>query len=153
MDTITRAPVSARPIEILLVDDDDDDVRLAAKTLEHDRVLAHLHRAEDGVEAVAFLERSGPYTDAPRPDLILLDLNMPRMDGRQVLQRIKQDPDLKTIPVVVLTSSDDEADIAASYAHQANSYITKPVDLMQFRSVLRSLKRYWFTIVALPNPV
>lgn len=151
MSTITNSPAPTRPIEILLVDDDDDDVRLAAKTLEQDGVSARLHRAEDGVHAIAFLQQTAPHEGAPRPDLILLDLNMPRMDGRQVLQRVKQNPSWESIPVVILTSSDSEVDIADSYAQRANSFVTKPVDLLQFRSVLTSLQRYWFTVVALPK--
>lgn len=141
---------SARPIVILLVDDDDDDVRLTRKAFENDRVLIRLHRVEDGIQAMQFLRREGDFADAPRPDLILLDLNMPRKSGREVLKEIKEDPQLHRIPVVVLTTSDDEKDVARSYEHQANSYVTKPVDLDQFREVLKTLKDYWFSVVRLP---
>lgn len=141
----------ARPIEVLLVDDDDDDVRLTQKALEQDRVLTRIHRVDDGAEAISFLQREPPYEDAPQPDLILLDLNMPRMDGREVLQRVKEHDVWKLIPVVVLTSSDDDADVIKSYEHRANSYVTKPVDLLQFREALKSLRQYWFTVVKLPK--
>lgn len=142
---------SQQPIEILLVEDDDDDVLLMRKTLEKDRIANHIHRVQDGVEAIAFLRKEGKYADAVRPDLILLDLNMPRMDGREVLKNIKEDPELRIIPVVVLTTSDDQRDVLKSYEHQANSYVTKPVDLLQFRRVLQSIKEYWFCVVKLPT--
>lgn len=138
------------PIEILLVEDDDEDVHLMMKTLENDRFLISIRRVEDGVEAMACLRREGKYCDAARPDLILLDLNMPRKDGREVLIEIKEDDDFSTIPVVVLTTSDDQRDIMESYKHRANSYVTKPVNLLQFRDVLQSIKAYWFTVVKLP---
>lgn len=150
--TKTGPPSSARAFEILLIDDDDDDVRLAEKALENDRFHSRLHRVEDGVQAIAFLERQGPYSAAPRPDLILLDLNMPRVDGDQVLRRVKQHASWKTIPVVVLTSSDDQADIVSSYTHHANSCVTKPIDLPEYRSVLAALQEYWFAVVAMPRP-
>ena len=140
----------ARPIEILLVEDDDDDVRLTKKALENDRILNHVHRVEDGIEALEFLRKQGRFESSPRPDLILLDLNMPRMDGRAVLKEIKEDKDLCLIPVVVLTTSDNESDIAASYEYRANSYVTKPVDLDKFRQVVSTIKEYWFTVVKLP---
>lgn len=141
---------SAHPIEILLVEDDDDDVRLTKKAFEKDRILNRIHRVQDGIEALAFLRQEGPYADVRRPDLILLDLNMPRMSGREVLKQIKSDANLRQIPVVVLTTSDDERDVAESYDHQANSYVTKPVDLETFREILRALKDYWFSVVRLP---
>ena len=141
---------SARPIEILLVEDDDDDVLLMQKALEQDRILNRMHRVEDGVEALEFLRRQGRFEFAPRPDLVLLDLNMPRKDGREVLKEVKEDEDLKRIPVVVLTTSDNENDIAKSYEYQANSYVTKPVDLGKFKHVIATLKEYWFTVVKLP---
>ncbi len=140
----------ARPIEVLLVEDDDDDVRLMYKSLEADRVLNRIHRVEDGIEALQYLRRQGEFADAARPDLILLDLNMPRKDGRQVLKEIKEDEDLRLIPVVVLTTSEDDTDILASYQHQVNSYVTKPVDLLKFREVLKSVGDYWFSVVRLP---
>lgn len=139
-----------RPIEILLVEDDDDDVFLTRRALEQESVHNSVHRVEDGVEALEFLRFEGRFKDVPRPDLILLDLNMPRKDGREVLKEIKGDPDLRLIPVVVLTTSDSEADIAGSYECQANSFITKPVDLSEFRTVVKSIKEYWFSTVDLP---
>ena len=149
--SLTSTPrLSAGPIEILLVEDDDDDVRLIRKSLENDRLLNHIQRVEDGLEAMEYLRCEGRYVDAKRPGLILLDLNMPRMCGREVLRAIKNDPQLCRIPVVVLTTSDDEKDVVASYEYQANSYVTKPVDLDKFREVLKGLKDYWFSIVKLP---
>ena len=139
-----------QPIEILLIEDDDDDVVLTKKALERDRMRNRIHRVEDGVEAMQFLRREGKYADAARPDLILLDLNMPRMSGREVLKEIKEDPILGRVPVVVLTSSDDDRDILESYEHRANSYVTKPVDLLQFRNVLKTINDYWFSVVKLP---
>lgn len=141
---------STRPIEVLLVEDDDDDVLLMERSFASDRILCNVQRVEDGVEALDYLKRRGPYANATRPDLILLDLNMPRKDGRQTLKEIKEDPNLSSIPVVVLTSSDDQHDIAASYAHRANSFVTKPVNLVRFRKVLQEIKSYWFAVVALP---
>lgn len=140
-----------RPIEVLLIDDDDDDVLLTKRMLEKDRVLNRLHRVEDGIEAMLFLRREGRFADAIRPDLILLDLNMPRMDGREVLKEIKADEALQLIPVVILTTSEDEADVLASYRQHANSYVTKPIDLLAFRQVLQSLQQYWFSVVKLPS--
>jgi len=148
------SPIKSFPtphlIEILLIEDDDDDVFLMQRTLETDRILNRIHRVQDGVEGMQFLRREGKFAEAVRPDLILLDLNFPRMDGRQVLRKIKENPDLKLIPVVVLTTSDDERDVIESYGHQANSYVTKPVDLIQFRDVLQTIKDYWFSVVKLP---
>lgn len=141
----------ARPIEVLLVEDDDDDVTLMRKSFERDRILNRIHRVEDGVEALSYLRREGDFADAIRPDLILLDLNMPRLDGRGVLREIKLDPELRTIPVIVLTTSEDEADVLSSYHYQANSYVTKPVGLVQFRKALETLKDYWFSVVRLPT--
>lgn len=143
---------SGRAIEILLVEDNPGDVRLTIEGLNEGKVRNNLHVARDGVEALEFLRRQGPFTDAVRPDLILLDLNLPRMDGREVLAEVKSDPDLKTIPVVVLTTSSAEQDILHSYQLQANCYITKPVDLEQFIKVVRSIEDFWLTIVKLPNP-
>jgi CheY-like chemotaxis protein len=142
---------SGRPIEILLVEDNPGDVRLTIEGLKEGKVRNNLHVAKDGVEALAFLRREARYADAVRPDLILLDLNLPRMDGRQVLSEIKADPLLKTIPVVVLTTSRAEQDVLHSYQLQANCYITKPVDLEQFITVVRSIEDFWLTIVTLPQ--
>jgi CheY-like chemotaxis protein len=142
---------SGRAVEILLVEDNPGDVRLTIEGLKEAKVRNNLHVARDGVEALEFLRRQGQFDDAVRPDLILLDLNLPRMDGREVLAVIKSDPDLKTIPVVVLTTSSAEQDVLHSYELQANSYITKPVDLEQFIKVVRSIEDFWLTIVTLPN--
>ena len=141
---------NSRPIEILLVEDNIGDMRLTQEALKDGKVVNNLHHAADGVEAMAFLRREGKHVDAPRPDVILLDLNMPKMDGREVLAEIKADPNLKRIPVVVLTTSSAEEDILASYNLHANSYITKPVDLDQFISIVRSIEDFWLAIVQLP---
>jgi CheY-like chemotaxis protein len=141
---------TGKPIEILLVEDNPGDVRLTIEALKEDKVLNHLSVAMDGVEAMAFLRHEGPYADAPRPDLVLLDLNLPRKDGRQVLEDIKSDADLRRIPVVVLTTSQAEQDIVKSYDLYANCYVTKPVDLHQFISAVKSIEGFWFTVVKLP---
>ena len=142
---------TGRPIEILLVEDNPGDVRLTVEGLKESKVRNNLHVARDGVEAMEFLRREGQHTGAVRPDLILLDLNLPRMDGREVLLEIKSDAKLKTIPVVVLTTSRAEHDVLRSYELQANCYITKPVDLEQFITVVKSIEDFWFTIVTLPD--
>jgi CheY-like chemotaxis protein len=139
-----------RPIEILLVEDDPGDVLLTVEAFKDAKVLNHVSVAEDGVEAMAFLRRQGRYAQMPLPDLILLDLNMPRKDGREVLAEIKDDPVLKRIPVVILTTSQDERDILQAYNTHANSYITKPVDLKQFLAVVESIENFWLTVVELP---
>lgn len=137
-------------IDILLVEDSPGDAKLTAKTFEKAKVTNNLHIVEDGVEAMAFLRQVGNYQNAPRPDLILLDLNLPKKDGRKVLTEIKEDPDLHTIPVVVLTTSEAEEDILKSYALRANCYITKPVTLKQFIKVVESIEEFWLTVVKLP---
>ena len=137
-------------VRILLVEDNPGDVRLTREALKEGKVRNNLSVARDGVEALAFLRREGEYAAAPRPDVILLDLNLPRKDGREVLEEIKADPALRSIPVVILTSSDAERDIAQAYALHANCYITKPVDLDQFITVVKSIEDFWFTIVKLP---
>lgn len=138
--------MKSTPIEILLVEDNPADVRLTQEALREGKVRNNLHIARDGEEALAFLRREGE----PRPDLILLDLNLPRRDGREVLKEIKSDPRLMTIPIVVLTTSAAEADIVKSYSLHANCYITKPVDLDQFITVVKSIDDFWLTIVKLP---
>jgi two-component system, chemotaxis family, response regulator Rcp1 len=140
----------SKPIEILLVEDNPGDVRLAVEALRDAKVRNQLHAVADGVEAIAFLRRQGRYAGVPRPDLILLDLNLPRKDGREVLAEIKQDADLKRIPVVILTSSAAEQDILQAYNLHANCYITKPVDLDQFLRVVRSIEDFWLVVVRLP---
>jgi two-component system, chemotaxis family, response regulator Rcp1 len=146
---MSPAPSSA-PIEVLLVEDNPGDVRLTREALKEGKVWNNLSHVPDGVEALAFLRRQGRYADAPRPDVILLDLNLPKKDGREVLEEVKSDPDLRSIPVVVLTSSEAERDIARAYALHANCYITKPVDLDQFITVVQSIENFWFSVVKLP---
>jgi two-component system, chemotaxis family, response regulator Rcp1 len=148
---VSKGPAAGRPIEILMVEDNPGDVRLTMEALRESKVRNNLHVAADGVEAMAVLRREGQHAGAVRPDLILLDLNLPRMDGREVLSAIKSDAKLKTIPVVVLTTSRAEQDVLRSYELQANCYITKPVDLEQFLTVVRSIEDFWFTIVTLPH--
>jgi chemotaxis family two-component system response regulator Rcp1 len=139
-----------RPIEILLVEDNPGDVDLTREAMENSKIRVALHVVSDGVEAMAFLKRSGKYASAPRPDIVLLDLNLPKKSGREVLAEIKEDPDLKRIPVVILTISKDEEDILKSYNLHANCYITKPIDLNQFVKVVKSIEDFWLTIVKLP---
>ena len=145
-------PHLVKPIEILLVEDNPGDVRLTIEALKEAKVINHLTVLKDGVEALAFLRRQAPYSAAPRPHLILLDLNLPRMDGREVLAAIKADDSVKHIPVVVLTTSQDEQDVLKSYNLHANCYISKPVDLDQFVRVVRSIEDFWLGIVVLPAP-
>ncbi len=139
-----------RPIVILLVEDNAGDVRLTREAFREGKVGNELAVATDGVEALAFLRREPPHANAPRPDLILLDLNIPKMDGRQVLAEIKSDPSLRRIPVVILTTSKAEEDVARSYDLHANCYITKPVDFDKFLAVVRSIDDFWLTVVDLP---
>jgi two-component system, chemotaxis family, response regulator Rcp1 len=139
-----------RPIEILLVEDNPGDERLTREALKEGKVYSNLHWVKDGVEAMAFLRREGKHADAPRPDIVLLDLNLPRKDGREVLQDIKSDESLRRIPVVVLTTSKAEADVLRTYDLHANCYVTKPVDLEKFIVVVRSIDRFWLTVVTLP---
>ena len=146
-----NGPTVGRPIEILLVENNPGNVRLTIEGLKESKVRNNLHVARDGVEAIEFLRRQGRHGGAVRPDLILLDLNLPRMDGREGLSEIKSDPNLKPIPVVVLTTSRAEQDVLRSYELQANCYITKPVDLEQFIAVVKSIEDFWFTIVTLPH--
>ncbi len=138
-------------VEILLVEDDPADVELTRETMADTKVLTNLHVAGDGLEALAFLRREGKYAEAPRPDLILLDLILPRMDGRAFLEAIRADDNLKPIPVVVLTTSRAEEDIIRSYRLGANCYISKPVGLAEFARVVNAIEDFWFTIVRLPK--
>jgi CheY-like chemotaxis protein len=138
------------PVEILLVEDNPGDHRLTKEALHEGKVYNNLHWAKDGVEAIDFLKRRGRFRDAPRPDIILLDLNLPKMDGRQVLSEIKQDENLRYIPVVILTTSKAEEDVLRSYHLHANCYVTKPVDLEKFITVVQSIDRFWLTVVTLP---
>jgi CheY-like chemotaxis protein len=146
MDKDEMAP----PIEILLVEDNPGDVRLTQEALKEGKVYNNLHWAKDGVEALEFLRREGKHAGAPRPDIILLDLNLPKKDGREVLAVIKKDDHLKHIPVVVLTTSKAEEDVLKSYELHANCYVTKPVDLEKFIVVVQSIDRFWLTVVTLP---
>ena len=139
-----------RPIEILLVEDSPSDTDLTVEALKDFKVRNHVNVVEDGVQAMQFLRRQGPYAQAPRPDLIMLDLNLPRKDGREVLADIKGDGELKTIPIVVLTTSRAEQDILRSYQLNANCYINKPVDFNQFLDVVRSIESFWLFVVTLP---
>jgi two-component system, chemotaxis family, response regulator Rcp1 len=140
-----------RAVEILLVEDSPSDTELTVATLEYAKFRNHVSIVEDGVQAMQFLRRQGPYAHAPRPDVILLDLNLPRKDGREVLAEIKADDNLKTIPVVVLTASSAERDMLQSYQLHANCYITKPVDVGQFIDVIRSIESFWFMVITLPT--
>jgi two-component system, chemotaxis family, response regulator Rcp1 len=142
---------SAVPIEVLLVEDSPGDVRLTREAFKEAKVLINLNVASDGVEAMAFLGREGKYADAPRPDLILLDLNLPKKDGREVLAELKESPALKSIPVVILTTSASEGDIHGSYQLHANCYITKPVGLDGFLKVVKSIDSFWLSVVKLPR--
>ncbi len=139
-----------RPIEILLVEDSPSDTDLTLEALKDFKVRNHVSVVEDGVQALQFLRRQGPFAEAPRPDMIMLDLNLPRKDGREVLAEIKADEDLKTIPIVVLTTSRADQDILRAYQLNANCYITKPVDFNQFLEVVRSIESFWLFVVTLP---
>ncbi len=142
--------IEAMRADILLVEDNPGDVRLTKEALKDAKVLNEIYVARDGVEAMEFLNKQGSFKEAPTPDLILLDLNLPRKDGREVLAEIKKDPKLKRIPVVVLTTSKADEDIVKTYNLHANAYITKPVDLNRFVEIIHALEEFWFTIVKLP---
>lgn len=139
-----------RPIEILLAEDSPSDALLTKEALKQGRVNNTLHHVEDGVQAMEFLRKEGEYVDAPRPDVVLLDLNMPRKGGQDVLREIRADDDLDTLAVIVLTTSEDEHDVLAAYGLNANCYITKPVDMQQFIACMQALDGFWLTWVALP---
>ena len=138
------------PIEILLVEDNPGDVRLTKEALKEGKVYSNLHTVKDGVEAMEFLRKQGKYKDVPRPDIILLDLNLPRKDGREVLAEVKNDSTLRSIPVVVLTTSKAEEDVLRTYDLHANCYVTKPVDLEKFMVVVKTIDSFWLTVVTLP---
>ena len=144
---------SSKAIEILLVEDNPGDIRLTQEVLKDGKICNNLSVVMDGEEAITFLKKAGKYKDAPTPEIILLDLNLPKKDGRQVLAEIKSDPQLKFIPVIVLTTSAAEQDILNTYANHANAYITKPVDFDQFMNVVRSIEDFWLTIVKLPPKI
>lgn len=141
----------ARPLEILLVEDNLADVRLTEEALKDNKVANRLHVAGDGEQAMAFLRREGKYANVPRPDLVLLDLNLPRMDGREVLREMKEDNGLRRIPVVILTTSRADEDVLRTYDLHANCYITKPVDFDQFISIVQSIEQFWLCLVRLPK--
>jgi two-component system, chemotaxis family, response regulator Rcp1 len=143
--------VAGRRVEILLVEDNAGDVELAQEGLRECKINNNLHVVGDGLEASAFLHRRGPYASRPRPDIIILDLNLPKRDGRDLLREIKEDDDLKQIPVVILTTSSAEEDILRTYSLHANCYVTKPLGIDQFLEVVRSIEDFWFTIVKLPR--
>lgn len=143
--------MNMRPIEILLVEDDPGDVELTRETLVESKVMLNLNVASDGIEALAYLRKEGSFAEAVTPDLLLLDLNLPRKDGREVLEEVKADPQLRSIPVIVLTTSQAEEDILRSYGLGANCYIPKPVGFEQFTEVVRSIEEFWFTVVRLPR--
>ncbi|OLT24738.1 two-component system response regulator [Actinomadura sp. CNU-125] len=148
---MTDGKTDGRPIEVLLVEDDPGDVLLTTEAFEHNKVQNTLHVVEDGEKAMAFLRREGEYSGKPRPDLVLLDLNLPRKDGREVLGEIKDDEELRSIPVVVLTTSEADEDILRSYRLHANAYVTKPVDFERFVSVVRRIDDFFVTVVKLPR--
>lgn len=144
-------PKLGRPIDILLVEDSPSDTDLTVEALGVGKVANRLSIVEDGVQAMEFLRRQGRFANAPRPDLILLDLNLPRKDGREVLAEVKADPSLRHIPIIVLTTSQAEQDVLRAYSLHANCYVTKPVDFRQFIEVIRSIENFWLTIVKLPE--
>jgi CheY-like chemotaxis protein len=145
------SPDSYEPIDVLLVEDDAGDVLLIREAFEHNKVHNNLEVVSDGVEAIAYLRREGEHAGAPRPDLVLLDLNLPRKDGREVLAEVKADPDLRRIPVVVLTTSKAEEDVLRSYDLHANAYVTKPVDFDRFIEVVRQIDEFFVSVVKLPE--
>ncbi|HEX8804461.1 MAG TPA: response regulator [Acidimicrobiales bacterium] len=148
--TLTDPAEDVRPIEVLLVEDDEGDVVMTREALAEGKVINRLNVVGDGVEAVEYLNRRPPYADATRPDLILLDLNLPRKDGRQVLEDIKNDADLRRIPVIVLTTSAADEDVLRSYDLHANAYVTKPVDFDRFVDVIRQIDDFFISVVRLP---
>jgi two-component system response regulator len=139
------------PIHVLLVEDNEADARLMRETLKETKVLIQLHTVVDGIEAMAYLRHPGKYKNEPHPDLILLDLNLPRKDGREVLAEVKADPNLHRIPVVIVTSSQAEQDIIKTYDLHANAYVSKPMDLEQFSKVVSAIENFWFSVVSLPD--
>jgi len=148
---MTTTEGRSTPIEVLLVEDSAGDVRLTREAFREADLPIHLHVADDGVEALAFLRKEGAYASVPRPDFILLDLNLPKMDGREVLAHIKDDDSLKSIPTIILTTSDAETDVVRSYQLQASAYLTKPVQLAAFESLVKSVGTFWLTKVKFPR--
>jgi two-component system, chemotaxis family, response regulator Rcp1 len=150
VDFMNLSITTMQPIEVLLVEDSVDEAELTMTALKEGRVRNRVHWVEDGEEAMAFLRRQGRYAGVPRPDLVLLDLRLPRKSGQEVLAEIKQHPQWRRIPVVIMTSSDDEKDILGAYDHHANCYVTKPVDMDKFLEAVRSIEDFWLTVVRLP---
>jgi CheY-like chemotaxis protein len=148
---MTTLPSQGRPAEILLVDDSSVDFKLTCKAFERERLLVNLHHVENGEECLAFLRKQGKYSGVPTPDLILLDINMPVMDGHEVLAELVQDENLKHLPVIVLTSSEDERDVLMMYKLRCNAYLTKPVDALRFQEVVKLVNAFWLKIVVLPT--
>src|SRR3954470_5750533 len=151
MRKLMADPTPLDVVDVLLVEDDDGDVLMTREAFEHHKIRNNLHVVQDGEEALQFLRREGPYADAPKPGLILLDLNLPRRDGREVLAELKADPELRVIPVVVLTTSEAEEDILRSYALHANAYVSKPVDFERFIAVVRQIDEFFVEVVRLPR--
>jgi two-component system, chemotaxis family, response regulator Rcp1 len=145
------SPIQTRPIQILLVEDSPSDARLTISALKLAKVANELHHVEDGVQAMEFLRRQGKYEKSPRPDLILLDLNLPRKDGREVLKEMKEDPKFTNIPVIVLTTSNAEQDVLRSYQLHCNCYVTKPVNFDRFLECVQSIEHFWLSVVVLPT--
>ena len=141
---------AAKPIEILLIEDSPSDAALTIEALQEGKIANNLNRAADGVEALAYLKQQGKFAESPRPDLIMLDLNLPKKDGREILRELKTDPSFKLIPIIVLTTSRADKDVLQSYELNANCYITKPVDFQQFIEVVKSIERFWLSVVTLP---
>jgi len=150
-ELLMSAPIHGHPIEILLVEDNPDDACMTMEALREGKVRNTVHHVEDGVEALNFVRQKGKYAGAPRPDLILLDLSLPRLGGLEVLAEIKEDAELRRIPVVIMTSSTREQDVVRAYNHHANCYVTKPIDLEQFIGAVRKIEDFWLTIVRLPG--
>jgi CheY-like chemotaxis protein len=150
-ESLMPTPTPGHPIEILLVEDNPDDSFRTMKELQKGKIHNTVHLVEDGVEALRFLRRQAPHAQAPRPDLILLDLSLPRLSGLEVLAEIKQDPELRHIPVVIMTSSIRDQDVLRAYDHHANCYVTKPVDLDQFIGAVRKIEEFWLSVVRLPR--
>lgn len=148
---MTNNPLSSRPAEILLAEDNENDVELTRQGFKRSKLLLNLHHVRDGEECLAFLRKQGKYSNAPTPDLLLLDLNMPRIDGREVLAQMVADPSLNHIPVVVLTTSANDEEILKMYKLRCSSYIVKPIDFDQFLRVVRLITEYWFTVVVVPS--
>lgn len=147
---MSTLPSQSRPAEILLVDDSSIDFKLTCKAFERERLIVNLHHVDNGEECLAFLRKQGKYSGVPTPDLILLDINMPVMDGHEVLAQMVQDENLKHLPVVILTSSEDERDVLMMYKLRCNAYLTKPVDALKFQEVIKLVNAFWLTVVVLP---